>query len=219
MNYTALCTAIADTVENSFTASQLALFCEQTEKRVYNTVQIPALRKTVTGALTASNQFLACPTDYLAAYSAAVISPTTGAYTFLLDKDVNYIREAYPVPTATGTPKYYALFGTRSDAVNELTFILGPTPDLAYATELNYFYYPESITTVASGSTWLSDNFDPVLLYGALVEANTFLKGDADMTKLYIAKYTEAMDQLKRLCDGLERGDRYRDGQAKIKVT
>ncbi len=217
MTYLELCTAVQDFVENSFTADQLATFFQQTEQRIYNSVQIPALRKTVTGALTASNQFLACPTDYLAAYSAAVISPTTGAYTFLLDKDVNYIREAYPIPTATGTPKYYALFGTRSDAANELTFILGPTPDLAYSTELNYFYYPESIVT--AGSTWLSENFDPVLLYGALIEANTFLKGDPDMTQLYIAKYTEAMEQLKRLCNGLERGDRYRDGQVKVKVT
>ena len=217
MTYSELCTAVADFVENSFTADQLATFFQQTEQRIYNSIQIPALRKTVTGALTANNQFLACPTDYLAAYSAAVISPTTGAYTFLLDKDVNYIREAYPIPTSTGTPKYYALFGTRSDAANELTFILGPTPDLAYVAELNYFYYPESIVT--AGSTWLSDNFDPVLLYGALVEANTFLKGDAEMTKLYIAKYDEATAQLKRLCDGLERQDAYRSGQVRVKVT
>ncbi len=192
------------------------VFITEAELRCYNTVQIPALRKNVTGTTTTSNPYLSCPTDFLSSFSLAVIAPVTGAYTYLLNKDVNFIRECYSVPATTGTPKYYALFGPRSDAATELTFILGPTPDAAYTAELHYNSYPESIVT--AGTSWLGDNFDPVLLYGTLIEAYTFLKGEADLLQLYVAKYTEAMQQLKRLCDGLQRGDAYRDGQAKVKV-
>jgi hypothetical protein len=193
------------------------VFIAQAERRIYNAVQLPSLRKNVTGSATASNKYLQCPTDFLSVFSLAVISPTTGAYTYLLNKDVNFIREAYPKPTSTGAPKYYALFGPRSDNEAELTFILGPTPDAAYSTELHYFYYPESIVTASN--TWLSDNYDPVLLYGTLVEAYTYMKGEQDMVLLYNTKFGEALVQLKRLGDGLERQDAYRSGQARIPVT
>ena len=145
-----------------------------------------------------------------------------GEYLFLLNKDVNYIRQAYPTPTSTGIPQYYALFGpavSGSTISNELTFILGPTPDANYNAELHYYYYPESITTASSGQTWLGDNFDSVLLYGSLVEAYTFMKGETDMMGLYNQKYNEALALAKRLGDGLERRDAYRSGQARIDVT
>ena len=219
MNYTELTTAISDYTENTFSATQLALFITQAEQRIYNAVQFPALRKNVTGTLTVGNQYLQCPLDFLAVFSLAVIHPTTGAYTYLLSKDVSFLREAYPVPATTSTPKYYALFGPRSDLEKELTLIVGPTPDLAYSAELHYFFYPESITTVASGQTWLGDNFDSVLLYGALVEAYTFMKGETDMMQLYDGKFKEALLLAKRLGDGMEQGDHYRDGAPKQKVT
>jgi hypothetical protein len=157
-------------------------------------------------------------------YSLAVID-ATGAYEYLLNKDVNFIRQAYPTPTSTGLPKYYALFGptTTNSAppviTNELSFILGPTPDAAYTVELHFYYYPESISVAASGQTWLGDNFDSVLLYGALVEANTFMKGEADMTAMYNTKYTEALALAKRLGDGMERQDAYRSGQYRQAVN
>ena len=216
MNYVELVSAVSSFLENTFPTADMDTCITQAEDRIYNTVQLPSLRKNVTGTLTANNKYLACPDDFLSVYSLAVVSPITGAYNFLLNKDVNFIREAYPIPTATGAPKYYALFGTRLTEPTELSFILGPTPDAAYAAELHYFYYPESI--VDAGTSWLGDNYSPVLLYGTLVEAYTYMKGEADITQLYIAKYTEAMQQLKRLGDGLERGDAYRDGQAKVKV-
>jgi len=197
------------------------LFITQAEQRIYNTVQFPPLRKNVTGTITASNKYLSCPNDFLASYSLAVFSGS-GPYTFLLNKDVNFIREAYPTPTDTGTPKYYALFGptvTGSTISNELSFILGPTPDTAYSAELHYYYYPESITTASSGQTWLGDNFDTVLLYGALVEAYTYMKGEADMMALYNQKYVEAIALAKRLGDGMERQDAYRSGQLRVSVS
>ena len=220
MNYSELCTAVNSYTENTFPANMLAVFTEQAEKRIYNTVQIPALRKNVTGITTASNKYLACPDDFLSSYSLAAISPTTGAYTYLLNKDVNFIREAYPKPTTTGSPKFYALFGpavASSVITTELTFLIGPTPDAAYSMELHYYYYPESIVTAST--TWLGDNYDPVLLYGTLVEAYTYMKGEQDMIGLYDGKYKEAMGQLKRLGDGLERQDAYRSGQARVPVT
>jgi hypothetical protein len=219
VNYTELTTAISDYTENTFTTTQLNLFITQAEQRIYNAVQFPALRKNVTGTLTIGNQYLQCPLDFLAVFSLAVIHPTTGAYTYLLSKDVSFMREAFPVPSATGQPKYYALFGPRSDLEKELTFILGPTPSLAYSAELHYFFYPESITTVAGGQTWLGDNFDSVLLYAALVEAYTFMKGETDMMQLYDGKFKEALLLAKRLGDGMENGDQYRDGVPKQKVT
>jgi hypothetical protein len=177
------------------------------------------LRKNVTGTTTSSNKYLSCPDDFLAVYSLAV--ETADGQEFLLNKDVNFIRQAYPKATDTAVPKYYALFGpTTSGAIpvptNELSFILGPTPDAVYNVELHYYYYPQSITVAASGQTWLGDNFDSVLLYGSLVEAYTFMKGEADIIGLYDGKYKEALAMAQRLGDGLERGDAYRNGQFRV---
>lgn len=218
MNYAALVAAVASYTENTFPTTDMNVFITQAEKRIYNAVQLPSLRKNVTGSTTASNKYLQCPTDFLSTFSLAAINPTTGAYTYLLNKDVNFIREAYPKPTSTGAPKYYAIFGPRSDNETELTFILGPTPDAAYGTELHYFYYPTSITA-SPYTSWLGDNYDPALLYGTLVEAYTYMKGEQDMVLLYNTKFGEALVQLKRLGDGLERQDAYRSGQARIPVT
>tara|TARA_R110000868_G_scaffold42675_1_gene144016 strand:- start:832 stop:1494 length:663 start_codon:yes stop_codon:yes gene_type:complete len=220
MNYSALVSAVSSYTENTFPTVDMNVFITQAEKRIYNAVQIPALRKNVTGITTASNKYLACPDDFLSSYSLAAISPTTGAYSYLLNKDVNFIREAYPTPTSTGSPKYYALFGpavASSVITTELTFLLGPTPNAAYSMELHYYYYPETIVTATN--TWLSDNYDPVLLYGTLVEAYTYMKGEQDMITLYNTKFAEALTQLKRLGDGLERQDSYRSGQARMPVT
>ena len=183
-------------------------------------MQFPSLRKNVTGTVTSSNKYLSCPEDFLAPYSLAVYPYGGGDYIFLLNKDVNFIREAYPSATSTGTPKYYALFGptiASSVITNELSFILGPTPDATYSAELHYYYYPESITTAST--TWLGDNFDTVLLYGALVEAYTFMKGEQDLIALYNQKYMEALALAKRLGDGMERQDAYRSGQFRQAVT
>ena len=224
MNYAALVVAISDYTENTFQTVNVNLFITQAEQRIYNSVQFPSIRKNVTGTITASNKYLSAPDDFLAPYSLAVFSGS-GPYTFLLNKDVNFIREAYPTPTDTGTPKYYALFGPTTTAgppslpTNELSFILGPTPDATYSAELHYYYYPESITTVASGQTWLGDNFDTVLLYGALIEAYTYMKGEADLLAMYDTKYKEALALAKRLGDGMERQDAYRSGQYRQAVT
>ena len=312
MNYNQLFIAIQDYTENQFPATYLAdgssvspaqqinRLIQQAEQKIYNTVQIPSLRKNVTGNVTPTSPYLACPDDYLSTYSLAVIDPVTGYYEYLLNKDVNFIRQSYPPPNATGTPRYYALFGTRYTAKNELSFILGPTPDTNYLMELHYYYYPVSIVqkvagavgvispgagytdgyytnvpatavygegatlnitvsggivteakiayggsgyqvgetltaTIGStgsgfsvpvtsvnnenGTSWLGDNFDSALLNGCLVEASTYMKQEPDMVALYNQKYAEAMMQLNRLGTGLERGDAYRDGQAKIKVN
>ena len=306
MNYAALVAAISSYTENTFPTVDMNVFITQAEKRIYNAVQIPALRKNVTGITTINNKYLACPDDFLSSYSLAAIDPTTGAYTYLLNKDVNFIREAYPKPTSTGSPKFYALFGpavVSSVITTELSFLIGPTPNAAYSMELHYYYYPESIiqrpiltlgaitagtsyttgtysnvsltggsgsgatasivvsgggvTSVTlvnggtgfvvgdtmsalaaniggtgsgfsipvatagntTGTTWLGDNYDPVLLYGTLVEAYTYMKGEQDMVLLYNTKFGESLVQLKRLGDGLERQDAYRSGQARIPVT
>lgn len=201
----------------------MPVFVRQTETRVYNSAQIPALRKNVTGTVSMNNQYLSAPLDFLAVYSMAVINNTTQAYEYMLDKDVNFIRAAFPIKTDTGMPQYYALFGpttTNTDPAiitNELTFIVGPTPDALYYVELHYYYYPESIVT--AGTTWLGDNFDPILLYGTLREAYLFMKGEQDLIANVEEKYNEAMGQLKRLGDGLERQDAYRSGQVRVKVT
>jgi len=304
MNYVQLYQAIQDYSENteSLFVGNISRFVQEAEDRIYNSVQIPSLRKNVTGTLTASNKYLSCPNDYLSTYSMAVIDTDT-SYKYLLNKDVNFIREAYPTPTSTGLPKYYALFGSQYSNANELSFIVGPTPDSSYSIELHYFYYPVSIVqsaisgfnaptggssystgvypnvtltggqgsgatatitvaggvvssvvlnnpgnfyavgdsltaasssiggtgsgfsvTVASvnntaGTSWLGDNYDPVLFYGAMREAMLFMKGEQDLVKYYEDKYTEALMQLNRLGTGLERGDAYRDGQAKIPVN
>jgi len=224
MNYTQLKTAIQDYTQNYETTfvADLPVFISQAEQRIYNSVQFPSLRKNVNGVLTANNKYLSCPLDFLAPYSLAIYPQSGGNYIYLLNKDVNFIRECYPNPTDYGTPKYYALFGptvSGTTITNELTFILGPTPDSAgYYAELHYYYYPESITVAASGTTWLGDNFDSVLLYGSLIEAYTFMKGEADMMQLYNQKYMEALSLAKRLGDGMEREDAYRSGQYRQKV-
>jgi len=304
MNYTQLSNAIQAYTENTeadFVAN-IPVFVQQAEERIFNSVQFPSLRSNVTGATTTNNKYLQCPTDFLAVYSLAIIN-ASGEYEYLLNKDVNFIRQAYPQPTDTGIPKYYALFGPRSDNPAELTFILGPTPDAAYGAELHYFFYPPSIVqspvatlgaitggsaytagtyfdvpltggsgsgalatitvaggavtavtitdggllygvantlsaaatniggtgsgfsvpvasvTNAGGTSWLGDNFDPVLLYASLVEAYTYMKGETDMMQLYNQKFMEALALAKRLGDGMERQDAYRSGQFRQKVT
>jgi len=217
MNYAQLTAAIIAYTENqdaSF-AAEIPTFVKQAEQRIYNTVQIANLRKNVTGTLTASNKYLQCPSDFLSVYSLAVIN-NSGEYTYLQNKDVNFIRQVYPAPTYTALPKYYAIFGPQSGDVNELVFLLGPTPNSSYSVELHYFYYPESIVTAST--SWLGDNFDTVLLYGSLIEAYTYMKGEADMMGLYNQKYVEALALLKNLGDAKQRGDAYRDGQVKLKV-
>ena len=219
MNYTALSNAIIAYTENTSSdfAAQIPVFVTQAEQRIYNSVQFPSLRKNMTGVTQANNKYLSCPNDFLSVYSMAVIN-TDGSYDYLLNKDVNFIRQSYPSPTDTAVPRYYALFGptvSGSTITNELSFILGPTPDAIYSVELHY-YYPESITTASSGQTWLGDNFDTVLLYGSLVEAYTYMKGENDMMALYNQKYMEALAMAKRLGDGLERSDAYRSGQSRV---
>ena len=218
MNYTELVNAVTNYTENTVEASVMNTFITQAEQRIYNSVQFPSIRKNVTGVTTANNKYLSCPGDFLAVYSLAV--ETSDGQEFLLNKDVNFIRQAYPKATDTSTPKYYALFGptTTSGAspvvTNELSFILGPTPDAAYDVELHYYYYPESIVT--ANTTWLGDNFDSVLLYGTLVEAYTYMKGEADVMAFYNTKYQEALALAKRLGDGMERSDAYRSGQFRM---
>jgi hypothetical protein len=228
MTYTELITAIQTSTENTFpsttladstvvsSTTQLNRFITQAEQRIYNSVQFPSLRKNVTGNLTSANKYLSCPDDFLSTYSLAVVDGD-GKYEYLLNKDVNFLRQAYPNPTTdTGIPKYYALFGptvNTSTITNELSFMVGPTPDASYTVELHYYYYPVSITVSSSGQTWLGDNFDTVLLYGSLVEAYTYMKGEQDIMVFYDAKYKEALALAKRLGDGLERSDAYRSGQ------
>jgi hypothetical protein len=221
MNYTQLVAAIEAYAENYDTGTggfveNIPVFVKQAEQRIYNTVQIPSLRKNVTGTLTSGNKYLSAPDDYLATYSLALIN-ADGSYSYLLNKDVNFIREAYPTPTDTGSPAYYALFGSQYTYPNELSFILGPTPNDNYNVELHYFYYPQSIVT--ANTTWLGDNFDTVLLYGSLLEADAYMKSDADTITYHKDRYTEALALLKRLGDGMERGDAYRDGQTKLNTN
>lgn len=221
MNYTQLYDAIQNYTENAETTflANIPTFVKQAEQRIYNAVQFPSLRKSSAGVTTTSNRYLSCPTDFLSVYSLAVINGA-GAYSFLINKDVDYIRQAYPSPASTGVPKHYALFGptvVSSVITNELSFVLGPTPDAAYSVELHYYYYPESIVT--AGTTWLGDNFDSVLLYGSLVEAYTYMKGENDLLALYDGKFKEALILAKRLGDGLERQDAYRSGQYRQSIS
>jgi hypothetical protein len=302
MNYETLYNTIqayAENTEQLFVAN-IPIFVQEAEERIYNSVQLPSLRKNVTGTLTAGNPYVSLPEDWLSNYSFAVID-ATGRYNYLLNKDVNYIREAYPTPATPGTPKHYALFGNQINNINEMSLILGPTPDQSYTVEMHYYYYPPTlvqgqITTIgnffggtlytngvyqnvlltggsgvnatadifiangtvtscnltfggnfyvigdilscsslgatgsgfsvtvtgvsnASGTSWLGDNYDPVLFYGAMREAMLFMKGEQDLVGYYEQKYQEALAQLKRLGDGLERGDAYRDGQTKLQVN
>ena len=212
MNYSQLSTLIqeyCESTEQSFVAN-IPTFVQLAEERIYNSVQLPAIRKNVTGTTTNGNQYLSLPSDWLSTFSMAVIDPVTQDYEYLLNKDVNYIRAAYPPPTSIGKPSYYAIF-------DDTTMLLGPTPDAAYTIELHYYYYPTSI--VNAGTSWLGTNFETVLLYGSLREAYTYLKGAEDMMANYENKYQEALGQLKRLGDGLDRQDAYRSGQVRIQVT
>jgi len=209
VNYTELKTNIADICENTFTSDQYAMFTKQAEQKIYSTVQIPPLRKNQTGTLTTSNKYLIYPTDFLYPLSLALVDGD-GDYNYLLNKDVNFMREAYPNPATTGEPKHYAIFDTTA-------FILGPTPDSGYTMELHYGYYPESIVTAST--TWLGDDFDSALLNGALIEAIRFLKGEPDMVALYEKMYMEAIALLKNFADGKLRQDVYRDGQVRREVA
>ena len=209
MNYTELKTNIQDICENSFTDDQLAMFTQQAEQKIYNTVQIPALRKNVTGTMSTNIKYLSTPSDFLWSYSLAVVDGS-GNYHFLLNKDVNFMREAYPNPTATGLPKHYAYF-------DDDTFIVGPTPDTGYTSELHYGYYPQSIVT--AGTTWLGEEFDSALLNGALIEAIRFMKGEQDIVAMYEKLYLQAITLLKGLGDGKLREDAYRSGQFRVPVS
>ena len=218
MNYAALVSAIKAYTENDFpdtagsggltSTEQINIFIQEAEQRIFNTVQLLDLRKNVTGYLTVGNKYLTVPTDWLANFSLAVID-ASGAYSYLLDKDVNFIRESFPNPTAVGLPTHYAFFDQNS-------YLIGPTPDNSYQVELHYFYYPQSIVT--AGTSWLGDNFDSVLLYGSLLEAYTFMKGEADVIGGYQKRYDEAMAMLKQLGEGKNRQDMYRTAQVRYPV-
>ena len=216
MTYNELVTMVSDYCENTFPTVDMNTFIRQAEQRIYNTVQIANLRRNMTGTLSANNKYLSAPGDFLSTYSLAVID-TNGDYVYLLNKDVNFIREAYPSSSATGLPKHYAIFGPSTSDSKELSFILGPTPNTNYGVELHFYYYPESIVT--AGQTWLGDNFDSALLYGTMCEAVTYMKGEADMVKLYQDRYVQAIALLKNLGDGKQRMDAYRDGQVRVAVS
>ena len=230
MNYTELTAAIKAYCENDFpqvvgsggltSAEQIATFVQNAEERIYNSVQIPAIRKNMTGTTTSGNKYLALPPDWLSTFSLAVVcnGPTvlpdgrvfvSGDYLYLLNKDVNFIRESFPSQTDTGLPQYYAVFDYN-------TFILGPMPNANYTVELHYFYYPPSIVTAST--SWLGDNFESVLLYGSLLEAASFMKSEADVVNMYKERYNEAMALLKQLGDGKDRQDAYRSGQVRYPV-
>jgi len=210
LTYAQLVVQIQDYTENTFTVTDINNFIQQAEQRIYNTVQLPALRKNVTGTLTAANKYLAMPADWLATFSLAVIN-TSNEYLYLLNKDVNFIRQSFPDTDSAfyGQPQYYAVF-------DSTTFIVGPTPDASYSAELHYFYYPESIVT--AGTSWVGNNFSSVLLYGSLLEAYTYMKGEADVMATYKSRYDEAMLLLKQLGDGKDRQDSYRSGQVRYPV-
>lgn len=209
MNYSELKTAVEDATENTFSATDFATMTRLAEQKIYNAVQLPSLRKNMTGTLTASNPYLQAPSDFMSVFSLAVVN--AGSYTYLLNKDVNFIREVYPNPSSTGTPKYYAIFGPDSGNPNELVFILGPTPNALLTAELHYFYYPQSIVT--AGTTWLSDNFDSVLFNGVMCEAARWMKQEQDIVALMDKEFAQSFGLLKNLGDGKLRQDAYRNGQ------
>lgn len=215
MNYTQLTAAIKAYAENYDTGTggfieNIPVFVQNAEERVYNIVQLPALRKNVTGTMTTGNKYVGLPSDWLATFSIAAIKPTN-EYVYLLNKDVNFMREAFPDTDAAfyGEPKYYAIFDSNS-------MIVAPTPDANYSVELHYFYYPESIVT--AGTSWLGDNFESVLLYGSLLEAAAYMKSNPDTISNYMARYNEAITLLKQLGDGKDRRDAYRNGQVRDPV-
>ena len=224
MNYATLFETIQAYAENTFpstsvndtsssastftTKEQIDTFIRQAEQRIFNVVQLPDLRKNVTGTLTNGNKYLGIPTDWLSTFSLAVIA-ADGSQAFLLNKDVNFMRESFPDPTATGVPTHYAIFDNTS-------FILGPTPNSNYAMELHYFYYPQSI--VDAGTSYLGDDFDSVLLYGSLMEAATFMKAEPDEIVNYQKRYDEALGLIKMLGDAKNRQDMYRTPQVRYPV-
>ena len=216
MNYTQLKAAVEDSVENTFSDTDFATLTKLAENKIYNSVQLPSLRKNMTGDLSAGNQYLAAPNDFLSVFSLAVFPAAGGEYTFLLNKDVNFIRESYPNPATTGVPRYYALFGPVYNLPTELTFILGPTPVAGYKAELHYFYYPESIAT--AGTSWIGDNFESVLFNAVMVEAGRFMKEEADIMTMYQNQFNESFLLLKNLGDGKNRMDAYRSGQVRNPV-
>ena len=215
LTYTQLQTAVEDYTENTFSATDFATMTKVAEQKIYNAVQLPALRKNVTGVLSQGNKYLTTPNDFLSVFSLAVIDGT-GKYSYLLNKDVNFIRESYPDPTTQGVPRYYAIFGPVFNLPTELTFILGPTPTSGLSAELHYFYYPESIVT--AGTSWLGDNFESVLLNAVLVEAARFMKAEQDTVQLYTKQFDESFVLLKQLGDAKNRQDAYRSGQVRYPV-
>jgi hypothetical protein len=218
MTYNELVIAVSNYCENVFSTVDMDTFIRQAEQRIYNVAQPANQRKNVTGNLQAGNKYLACPPDFLSVFSLAIYPAAGGAYEYLLDKDVNFIRQAYPNPSTTGKPKHYAIFGPVINDDDELAFIVGPTPDVAYSAELHYYAAPESIVDAADGRTWLGDNFDSVLLYGTMCEALTYMKGEVEMVKLYQDRYVQAIALYKNLADGKQRGDAYRNGQVRTAV-
>lgn len=215
MNYTQLVAAVEDYCENTFPTADMDTFIQIAEENIYNSVQLPSLRRNVTGNLTANNKYLTAPTDLLSIFSLAVIQ-SDGSYEYLLNKDVNFIRQAYPDPTETGLPQHYAIFGPTTGDPNELSLIVGPTPDQSYGVELHYYFYPQSIVT--AGTTWLGDNFEAALFNATMIEAITYMKGEQDLVALYQQRYQDSLVLLKNLGDGKLRQDAYRDGQVRNKV-
>jgi len=213
LDYAALKVAVEDATENTFSATDFANLVQLSEQRIYNSVQLPNLRKTSTLTLVSGSPLLPLPTDFLSAFSLAVVE-ATGDYVFLLNKDVNFMRESYPNPATTGTPRYYALDGTTTPLVQKV--ILGPTPSASLNAELNYFYYPESIVTASN--TWLGDNFDSVLFNAVMVEAARFMKQEQDIVAMMDKEYAQSLTLLKNLGDGKDRQDAYRSGQVRTKV-
>jgi hypothetical protein len=225
MNYLELFEAVKGYLENDFpntswtdsagtgtatltSTEQINTFIKQAEQRIFNTVELLVARESITGTLTAGNAYLAAPSDWLATFSFAVID-ANGRFEYLINKDINFIRTAYPDFAYEALPVHYAFF-------NETEFLLGPTPDANYAYALDYYRYPESIVT--ANTSWLGDNFDTVLLYGTLLEGYTFMKGEQDLIQLYNGRYLEALAQLKELGEGKNRQDVYRSGQPRYAV-
>ena len=209
VTYTSLVQLIQNYTENTESSfvSYIPTFVQLAEQRIYNAVQIPALRKNQLGTVTMNVKYLTLPSDWLATFSLSVIDPNTSVQEYLLNKDVEYIREAFPYPASSGKPTHYAQFDVNS-------LILGPTPDYGYQVELHYYYYPESIVTAET--SWLGTNLDTVLIYGTLREAYIYMKGDQDLANMYEAKYQEALEMLKVLGEGKDRRDAYRSGQSRV---
>ena len=207
--YTTLTQAIKDYVQSTETSfsNNIPVFIKQAESRIVRTASLPVFRKNVTGAMTSGNQYLGIPSDFLSPYSLAIVN--SSSYEYLVNKDVNYIRELYPVAATTGIPKYYALFDNSS-------FIIGPTPNAGFSSELHYHYKPQSIVDASDGTSWLGTNAEDVLLYGSLIEAYTFLKGEPDLLGLYQQRHDPALELLIRESDGRDRTDAYRTGQPSL---